>query len=171
MAALPSFHEHGDTQNASRKAKTCNCRSSSGGPYQQRTVHLDISVVANKSQLTKFIHLDLARLDVKNLISLFALGVDDPAFTVLIVLPVPTLARKPAYRTVALLTSQAPPLDPRWQNIKNGVLWSILTSGVQFPGEKITQSVPVSGSLLCTRLIQKWCLTCSALMHYQPVRR
>src|SRR6266478_1979439 len=33
MAALPSFHEHGDTQNASRKAETCNGRSSSGGPY------------------------------------------------------------------------------------------------------------------------------------------
>src|SRR6266404_7552455 len=32
MAALPSFHEDGDTQNASRKAETCNCRSSSGGP-------------------------------------------------------------------------------------------------------------------------------------------
>src|SRR6267378_343079 len=26
MAALPSFHEHGDTQNAPRKAETCNCR-------------------------------------------------------------------------------------------------------------------------------------------------
>src|SRR5712672_4279160 len=33
MAALPSFHEHGDSQNAFRKAETCNCRSSSGGPY------------------------------------------------------------------------------------------------------------------------------------------
>src|SRR5882724_6646502 len=33
MAALPSFHEHGDTQNASRKAETCNCHSSSGRPY------------------------------------------------------------------------------------------------------------------------------------------
>jgi hypothetical protein len=29
MAALPSFHEHGDTQNAPRKAETCNCRSRS----------------------------------------------------------------------------------------------------------------------------------------------
>src|SRR6185436_1788435 len=37
MAALPSFHEHGDTQNAFRKAETCNCRSSSGGPYIFRT--------------------------------------------------------------------------------------------------------------------------------------
>ena len=28
-------------------------------------------------------HLDLARLDIKNLIGFFALGIDDPAFTVL----------------------------------------------------------------------------------------
>src|SRR4051812_16543087 len=41
MAALPTFREHGDSQNASRKAETCNCRCSFGAPYTFRTSSID----------------------------------------------------------------------------------------------------------------------------------
>src|SRR5438874_8807831 len=41
MAALPSFHEHGDTQNASRKAETCNCRSQPEVAVEGKTGAID----------------------------------------------------------------------------------------------------------------------------------
>src|SRR5262249_44588694 len=49
MAALPSFHEHGDTQSAPRKAETCNCY------YVRRIEAADVSarlfaVVQERSQ-------------------------------------------------------------------------------------------------------------------------
>jgi hypothetical protein len=58
-------------------------------------------------------HLDRARLDVENPISLFALGVDGPAFAVLLYrFSGPDFGQKKLEdRTVALQTSQVPPLD------------------------------------------------------------
>jgi hypothetical protein len=59
MAALPSFHEDGDTQNAPRKAETGNCRSRSQQStfitgdvldfLEKRVTHDDITIQASST--------------------------------------------------------------------------------------------------------------------------